>query len=229
MFVVVVYIFIFRFSRRRMVLDREVLQGLSKEKLIDVVTKLTTVEYLDKQIAYENEMLVELLLSSSSSISSSTSLHHQLTPAALLPQQQTTNSNGSSNMEQTTNLVTLNQELLDQFKEIDATKYDLNRQTKRVTSSSIGMQSQLPQVIRRELKKRKIEDPKKSEEINQSVIVEESKTDLDIVREIDKLKGCCSRSNGNPNCIMMHFTVAKSGGSSAPGVDLTALCSFVRR
>ena len=177
-----------------MVLDREVLQDFSKDKLIDVVMKLTTAEYLDQQIAYENEMLVELLLSSSSSISSSTSLHNQLTPAALLPQQQTTN------------LVTLNQELLDQFKEIDATKYDLNRQTKRVTSSSIGMQSQLPQVIRRELKKRKIdEDPKKSEEINQSVIVEESKTDLDIVREIDKLKGCCSRSNGNTNCIMMHL------------------------
>ena len=89
-----------------MVLDREVLQDFSKDKLIDVVMKLTTAEYLDQQIAYENEMLVELLLSSSSSISSSTSLHNQLTPAALLPQQQTTN------------LVTLNQELLDQFKEI---------------------------------------------------------------------------------------------------------------
>ena len=66
---VVVYIFIFRFSRRRMVLDREVLQDFSKDKLIDVVMKLTTAEYLDQQIAYENEMLVELLLSSSSSIS----------------------------------------------------------------------------------------------------------------------------------------------------------------
>jgi hypothetical protein len=124
--------------------------------------------------------------------------------------------------------LTLTQQLLHEFEVLDANKSDLNRQKERVVSHSIGMKSKLPQVIRREEKKRKIEDPLKPDLINKKLIEEEGKSDLDLFKEIDSLTSCCSRSDGSTNCIKKHFSV-HTAGSSSLRFDFTALCSFVRR
>ena len=90
------------------------------------------------------------------------------------------------------------------------------------------MKSKLPQVIRREEKKRKVEDPSKPELINKKLIEEEEKSDLDLFKEVESLTSCCSRSDGTTNCIKKHFSV-RVAGSSSLRFDFTALCSFVRR
>ena len=202
-----------------MVIKREALEALEKSSIISIIMSLTSAQFLDDQKAYENEMLVEFLLSTSTACTVATS---DLPDVELVLSSSETQENQLE--------VTLNEQLLRDFEVQDSRKSDLNRQHDRVVSHSIGMKSKLPQVTRREEKKRKVEDPTKSELLNKKHIDEEEKSDLDLFNEIGALKNCCTRSHGgNSNCIMRHFTVKVSGGSSGSRFDFAALCQFVRR
>ena len=204
-----------------MVIKREALEALEKSSIISIIMSLTSAQFLDDQKAYENEMLVEFLLATSTACTVATS-SSDLPDVELVLSSLETQDNQLE--------VTLNEQLLRDFEVQDSRKSDLNRQHDRVVSHSIGMKSKLPQVTRREEKKRKAEDPSKSELLNKKLIDEEEKSDLDLFNEIGALKNCCTRSHGgNSNCIMRHFTVNVSGGSSSSRFDFAALCQFVRR
>ena len=205
-----------------MVIKRETLEQLEKSSIISILINLTTAQFLDHQKAYENEMLVEYLLLLSSSSSASADLLPQTVPPS------SSETRGGILQQRAQEEVTLNQQLLHDFEVLDAKKSELNRQNDRVVSHSIGMKSKLPQVIRREEKKRKVEDPSKPELINKKLIEEEEKSDLDLFKEVESLTSCCSRSDGTTNCIKKHFSV-RVAGSSSMRFDFTALCSFVRR
>lgn len=205
-----------------MVIKRETLEQLEKSSIISILINLTTAQFLDHQKAYENEMLVEYLLLLSSSSSASADLLPQTVPPS------SSETRGGILQQRAQEEVTLNQQLLHDFEVLDAKKSELNRQNDRVVSHSIGMKSKLPQVIRREEKKRKVEDPSKPELINKKLIEEEEKSDLDLFKEVESLTSCCSRSDGTTNCIKKHFSV-RVAGSSSLRFDFTALCSFVRR
>lgn len=217
-----------------MVIKRETLEDLEKGSIISILMHLTTSQFLDQQKAYENEMLVEYLLSSSSSLhSASTAVADDRDRIIIQQHRQTVSSSETRSgriLQQGGGAPepTLNQQLLLEFEVLDAKKSDLNRQKERVVSHSIGMKSKLPQVIRREEKKRKIEDPSKPDLINKKLIEEEGKSDLDLFKEIDSLTSCCSRSDGTTNCIKKHFSI-RAAGSNSLRFDFTALCSFVRR
>ena len=200
-----------------MVIKRETLEALEKSSIVSIIMSLISAQFLDDQNAYENEMLVEYLLATTTAT----------TVAATDPSSDIVASSSETRSDQVEE-VTLNEQLLCDFQVQDSRKSDLNRQHDRVVSHSIGMQSRIPQVIRREAKKRKAEDPSKPEICNKKLIDEEEKSDLDLVNEIGTLKNCCVRCSANSNCIMKHFTVNVAGSSSSR-FDFTALCKFVRR
>ena len=206
-----------------MVIKREALEALEKSSIISLIMSLISAQFLDDQKAYENGMLVEYLMATSTTTTVAPADEEPSDDVvALVP-------SSSSETAQSNQLdVTLNEQLLRDFEVQDSRKSDLNRQHDRVVSHSIGMKSKVPQVIRRETKKRKAEDPSKSELLNKKLIDEEGKSDLDLVKEISTLKNCCARCGENSNCIMKHFNV-NVAGSSCTRFDFTALCKFVRR
>lgn len=202
-----------------MVIKREALEALEKNSIISIVVSLTSAQFLDHEKSYENEMLVEFLLATTTATTVAPADPSDV--VALVP--------SSSSETQSNQLeVTLNEQLLREFEVEESKKSDLNRQHDRVVSHSIGMKSKIPQVKRRESKKRKVEDPSKSELVNKKLIDEEDKSDIELFKEISALKSCCTRCGENSNCIMRNFTV-NVGGSSSSRFDFTALCKFVRR
>ena len=204
-----------------MVVKREALEALEKGIIISLVMSLISAQFLDVQKAYENEMLVEYLLATTTATTVVAPADPSSDVVALVP--------SSSSETQSNQLeVTLNEQLLREFEVQESRKSDLNRQHDRVVSHSIGMKSKIPQVKRRESKKRKVEDPSKSELLNKKLINEEEKGDIEIFKEISALKSCCTRCGESSNCIIKNFTV-NVGGSSSSRFDFTALCKFVRR
>ena len=190
-----------------MVIKREALEALEKSSIISLIMSLISAQSLDTSTATTvapadeepSDDVVALVPSSSSETTQSNQLE-----------------------------VTLNEQLLRDFEVQDSRKSDLNRQHDRVVSHSIGMKSKVPQVIRRETKKRKAEDPSKSELLNKKLIDEEGKSDLDLVKEISTLKNCCARCGENSNCIMKHFNVNVAGSScSRFDFSVVQICSQV--
>ena len=204
-----------------MVVKREALEALEKSSIISLVMSLISAQFLDDQKAYENEMLVEYLLATTTA----TTVVAPSDPSDVVALVPSSSSETQSNQLE----VTLNEQLLRDFEVQQSGKSDLNRQHDRVVSHSIGMKSKIPQVKRRESKKRKVEDPSKSELFNKKLITEEEKGDIEIFKEISALKSCCTRCGESSNCIVRNFTVNVAGSSSSSRFDFTALCKFVRR
>lgn len=55
-------------------------------------------------------------------------------------------------------------------------------------------------------------------------IAEEEISDIDLFRQVDELRNCCSKCDNNTNCIKLHFTIGNSKNFDFPG-----LCCYVRR
>ena len=126
-----------------------------------------------------------------------------------------------------TESVTLGQQLLSDYKANEKSKNLLKRNIDRLTASTIGNQSKLPQVVRNAKGPRdKISRTAFKDEKILKYIAEEEINDVDLFRSIDKLKNCCCRSDSTSNCIKQNFT---SLNGSNKKLDFNALCQFVRK
>ena len=115
---------------------------------------------------------------------------------------------------------TLASGLLKDYDKLEANKHLLNRKTDRLTKSTIGNNSLLPQQVRVRLKAKASDDARMSAYIEQENI-----TDLDLFKEVDALKVCCRQSSdlaAPTNCIKRGFT-------SDTTFDFLGCCFFVRR
>ena len=117
---------------------------------------------------------------------------------------------------------TLASGLLKDYDKLDANKHILNRKTDRLTKSTIGNQTMLPQQVRVRVKAKAADDARMCAYIEQETI-----TDLDLFKEVEALKDCCRQSSSDlittpTNCIKRGFT-------SDTAFDFLGCCFFVRR
>mmetsp|Transcript_18255 Transcript_18255/g.26329 ORF Transcript_18255/g.26329 Transcript_18255/m.26329 type:complete len:167 (-) Transcript_18255:297-797(-) len=125
-------------------------------------------------------------------------------------------------------MVTLGQQLLKEFAENEKSKNILKRNISRLTTSTIGNQSKLPQVVRNIKGQRtKISRTDYNNDTILKCIAEEEMNDLDLFRSIDELKSCCCRSDSTTNCIKQGFTTTSNGSNKK--FDFVALCDYVRK
>ena len=119
---------------------------------------------------------------------------------------------------------TLASGLLKDYDKLDANKHILNRKTDRLTKSTIGNQTMLPQQVRVRVKAKAADDARMSAYIEQETI-----TDLDLFKEVEALKDCCRQSSSSDlittptNCIKRGFT------SDTTAFVFMGCCFFVRR
>ena len=119
-------------------------------------------------------------------------------------------------------LTTLASGLLKDYDKLEANKHLLNRKTDRLTKSTIGNKTFLPQQVRVRIKAKAADDARMSAYIEQENI-----TDLDLFKEVEALKDCCRLSSSDltttpTNCIKRGFT-------SDTAFDFLGCCVFVRR
>ena len=115
---------------------------------------------------------------------------------------------------------TLASGLLKDYDNLEANKHLLSRKTDRLTKSTIGNKSLLPQQVRGRVKAKAADDARMSAYIEQ-----ENMTDLDLFKEVNALKDCCRQSSdlaAPTNCIKRGFT-------SDTTFDFLGCCFFVRR
>ena len=118
---------------------------------------------------------------------------------------------------------TLASGLLKDYDKLDANKHILNRKTDRLTKSTIGNKTMLPQQVRVRVKAKAADDDARM----CAYIEQKTITDLDLFREVEALKDCCHQSSSDllttpTNCIKRGFT-------SDTAFDFLGCCFFVRR
>ena len=117
---------------------------------------------------------------------------------------------------------TLASGLLKDYDKLDANKHILNRKTDRLTKSTIGNKTMLPQQVRVRIKAKAADDARMCAYIEQETI-----TDLDLFKEVEALKDCCRQSSSDlittpTNCIKRGFT-------SDTAFEFMGCSFFVRR
>ena len=85
-------------------------------------------------------------------------------------------------------LLSLASGLLKDYDKLDANKHILNRKTDRLTKSTIGNKTMLPQQVRVRVKAKAADDARMCAYIEQETI-----TDLDLFKEVEASKDCLLR------------------------------------
>ena len=131
---------------------------------------------------------------------------------------------GSEKVADPPEFTTLASGLLKDYDILDANKHILNRKTDRLTTSTIGNKTMLPQQVRVRVKAKAVDDARMSAYIEQENI-----TDLDLFKEVDALKDCCRQCSSDLTTTTTPTNCIKRGFTSDSAFDFLGCCFFVRR